>query len=429
MLGLYRTFLNHSESRLRRFLHKRLARGKEDGERIGEREGLATMERPAGRLLWVHGASVGEAQSALILIRQLIEQAEGDDFHVMVTTGTVTSARFLQDRLPERCFHQFYPLDHPDWVEKFLNHWTPDAALWMESELWPNMVQAVHARDIPAAMVNARLSDRSFKMWKWIKGDIKTLLRCFNLILTQSEEAKERFGTLGGLDVRYTGNIKYSAAPLPCDDEDLKQFQVAVNQRPLWIYASTHKGEEEIACDVHQILKGAMDDVLTVIVPRHPERGDAIAEVIKAQGLSFSRRSEGQRVPRAEDDIYLADTMGELGLFYRAAPLACIGRSLSDDGGGGHNPIEAAQLHCGVLHGPNIQYQRDFFAEMNGAGAALQIDDAAHLAQTLQRFLSAPDELQKFRDTAYKFTRGKHGVVDHVMKQLSPLLQEVLHKL
>ncbi|MDB2682980.1 3-deoxy-D-manno-octulosonic acid transferase [Alphaproteobacteria bacterium] len=424
MLGLYKVVSKHSESRLNAFLQKRLERGKEDAARIGEREGVATMARPEGALIWVHGASVGEAQSALILIKRLLERAHGKDVHVMITTGTMSSAGFLQDRLPEGCFHQFYPLDHPSWVAKFLDHWQPDAAIWMESELWPNMLLAVQERNIPAVMVNARLSDTSFKRWKWLKGDIKKLLQSFDLILTQDGEAKERYEKLGASSVQNIGNIKYSAVPLKKDDEALSALRVAVGNRPLWVYASTHQGEEEIALQVHQVLKASLPDVLTVIVPRHVERGEKIEDLIADNGLTYTRRSYSDAVPGASDDIYLADTMGELGLFYRLAPIACIGRSLSDDGGGGHNPIEAAQLHCGVLHGPNIQYQRDFFAEMDAEGAAMQVDEAAHLAQVLERLLSDSDALQEFRDRAFGFTQSKGGVVEDVLGELTPILQK-----
>ncbi len=426
MLGLYKTVLNHSETRLQAFLNKRLERGKEDAARIGERQGIATKPRPEGRLLWVHGASVGEAQSALILIRKILDHGRGKNLHVMITTGTKSSAGFLEGRLPEGCFHQFYPLDHPAWVARFLDHWKPDGVVWMESELWPNMLMDMKERGIPAAMVNARLSDKSYKRWRWIRSDARKILGCFDLVLTQNDEAAQRYEALGARKVVCTGNVKYSAKSLDCDKGDLEAMRVATSGRPLWVYASTHKGEEEIACQVHGILKKSFDDLLTIIIPRHPERGDDIEAVIQNYNLTYSRRSKGQITPQQEDDIYLADTMGELGLFYRLAPVACIGRSLSDDGGGGHNPVEAAQLHCGVLHGPRVQYQLDFFADMDDAGAAIQVNGSQQLAQQLQRLLNDSDALQDFRDRAYKFTQNKGGIAEAIMENLSPLLTKVL---
>lgn len=422
MLKLYHALTKRAEKTLTQILEKRVLRGKEDETRLGERKGFASRKRPQTPLIWLHGASVGEAQSALILIKALLNKHQ--NIHILVTTGTKTSAALMEKNLPERAFHQYYPLDHPDWVDQFLDHWRPDLALWMESEIWPNMLMGIKRRAIPAALINARLSRKSYKYWRLAGNAAKHLLSSFSLILAQTEQAASYFEALGAQKVIYTDNIKYSAAPLSCDEKDLAQFNAHVRARPLWLFASTHAGEEEMAARVHEILKANIPDVLSVIVPRHPERGAAIHDLLKSSGLNSLMRGEEKALPTADTDIYIANTLGELGLFYRAAPIACIGRSFSDDGGGGHNPVEAAQLNCAVLHGPNVQNLEDIYDEMDSAMAALQCDDEHALVSHLQRLISEPNALLQQQKYGTKFAQDKNKVLMRVMQALTPILVE-----
>ncbi|MEZ5919450.1 MAG: glycosyltransferase N-terminal domain-containing protein [Alphaproteobacteria bacterium] len=211
MLNLYQWATRHSETLLRAVLKKRVAGGKEDPARLNEREGVANWARPEGQLLWLHAASVGEAQSALILIEKLL--ALNPALHILVTTGTVTSAQLMEKKLPERAFHQFYPLDHPRWVTRFLDHWRPNMVLWMESELWPNMLSEIGKLSIPCALINARLSPRSYKRWRAFRHSAEALLRTFDVILTQTPQDKDYYDTLGAPQVIAAGNLKYSAHP------------------------------------------------------------------------------------------------------------------------------------------------------------------------------------------------------------------------
>ncbi len=420
MIKLYHSITKSGEKPLTWLLKWRTAKGKEDSTRLHERMGSPQTPRPDGPLVWVHAASVGEAQSTLILIERLLR--DNENLHILLTTGTLSSAQFLSPKLPSRCIHQFYPLDHPDWVAKFLDHWKPQLALWMESELWPNMLAAIRARNIPAALVNARLSAKSYKSWNLFKAAAQELLSTFSLILAQTERDEAYFADLGAGNIVVTDNLKYSAKPLHGEDEHLRALSGAALGRKIWVYASTHEGEEYIACRLHQILKNKIPDLLTIIVPRHPERRDDIIKTIESHRLKYTVRGPGLIPPGEDADIYLADTFGELGLFYRLAPLACIGRSFSNDGGGGHNPIEAAQLHCAVLHGPNVQFQQDIFDEMNRAGAALRISDEAHFRQTLERLLNDDAALTELQEKAAAYAAGKTAVIERVMEGLTPLL-------
>lgn len=403
---------------LRLLLSRRARRGKEDPVRLSERMGVAGRPRPPGPLLWLHAASVGEAQSALILLDALM--AGEPDLRVLVTTGTVTSAGLMERRLPPGAIHQYAPLDHPGWVQAFLDHWRPDRVLWMESELWPNMLAALRERRIPAALINARLSPRSVRRWNYLRGMIAELLSGFTVILTQTDDDAANFRSLGAHNVIATGNLKYAAAPLPVDDAALAALLPAIHARPLWVYASTHDGEEDLACRLHTALRAALPDLLTVIVPRHPERRDAIMQTIARHNLPARLRStDGQ--PQNGDAIYVADTMGELGLFYRLAAVACIGRSFSSDGGGGHNPIEAAQLGCAVIHGPHVQNLQALFDDMNNAGAALRLADEADFEAQLRRLLTDSRACDALRDKGAAFVGAKAQILPCVLQNLSLL--------
>ncbi|PJB71040.1 MAG: 3-deoxy-D-manno-octulosonic acid transferase [Alphaproteobacteria bacterium CG_4_9_14_3_um_filter_47_13] len=420
MLGLYSSLMGASTFFLRALLNRRCRQGKEDPLRLEERMGVAGRERPEGALVWFHGASVGESQSMLILIDALLEQYP--TLNILVTTGTVTSAGLMEKRLPQQAFHQYYPLDHPQWVEKFLAHWQPDLALWMESEIWPNMLRAMQKQKIPAAIVNARLSPQSFKRWKLAAGEIGKLLEAFSVCLTQTEEDAVFFRRLGAQNVIVSDNLKYSSAPLSYDEDDLKKLKTALGDRPLWLYASTHDAEEEIACRLHKHLQKKIPDLLTVIVPRHPERRDDIFKACEKYGLRIKLRGLSKKLPEAKDNIYIADTMGELGLFYRLSPIACIGRTFSHDGGGGHNPIEAAQLNCAVLHGPRIQNLAQVFEEFDRAGAALPVKTEKEFETRLERLLTDHDGMEAIQNKAHNFAQDKAKVLATVLKILSPLL-------
>jgi 3-deoxy-D-manno-octulosonic-acid transferase len=421
LFSLYRAVTRVSAPVLGALLHFRLRRGKEDGMRIGERRGVASRARPHGPLVWIHAASVGEAQSALILLDSIKTRLAGA--HVMVTTGTLTSAVLMERRLPAFAFHHFVPLDHPAYTARFLDHWHPDLALWMESELWPNMLHDIARRGIPAILLNARLSDRSFARWGFAPGFARQLLSAFSLILAQSKEDARRFESLGAANVAITNNIKYSASPLHVDDLAFSTLRLAVQERPLWVYASTHAGEEKLGCDMHKRLKEIWPDLLTILVPRHPERREDVAAACFESGLKFALRSQSLALPGPDDDIYIADTLGELGLFYALSPISMIGRSFSNDGGGGHNPVEAAQFGCAVLTGPNNQYQRGLYDGMAEHGAVLECKTPEDLFAHLRDLLANPGHLDEQRKKSRTFVENSDDVITLVLNALAPYLK------
>ncbi len=420
-MKFYRAITGVSAPVLSALLALRLRAGKEDPARLDERKGIASLPRPDGLLYWVHAASVGEAQSALILIDALLN--DNPRLTVMVTTGTVTSAEMMARRLPPRAFHQFYPLDHPAWVARFLDYWKPAMAFWMESELWPNMLGEVKSRFIPAALVNARMSKRSFANWDKARRLIADILGAFSIVLAQSQEDGFAYRALGARHVVVTDNLKFSAAPLPADAQNLRSLEAATQARPLWVYASTHAGEETLACHVHSALKNAIPGLLTIIVPRHPHRRDEIAGVCSAENMKFTMRGDTHILPSRDDDIYVVDTMGELGALYRLSSIAMVGRSFSNDGGGGHNLIEPAQLGCAVLTGPHVQNQQKVFDEMDIADAIRQVHTEAELTQALLELFQQPDMREAAINRARQYAAKKAGVLERVMETLSPIVQ------
>ena len=408
---------------LRLILKKRLSKGKESQSRYLEKASVIKKARPPGTLIWVHGASVGEAQSALILVNKITQSYP--NINVLMTTGTLTSATLMEKKLPPNAFHQFYPLDHPQWVQKFIQHWQPDAVLWMESELWPNMLSAIKDAQIPAALINARMSEKSFQTWKKIPSLANKTISTFNRILCQTPTDQGYYNALGAADTLVTDNLKYSATPLSCDQDDLETLRKSITDRPVWLYASTHDGEEQIACELHRKLAKEIPALLTIIVPRHPERRDEIRSTCSTDDLNLKFRGENKAPPSNTDQIYIADTLGELGLFYSVSPVACIGRSLSNDGGGGHNPIEAAQQNTAVIHGKNIQNLQDIYDEMDNENAAICVDTPQDLYDTIRELLLNKDKLKEAQQKALIFSRKKVGVIDVVMTELFPILYKL----
>lgn len=416
LLTLYRLMMQASTPLLGAYLQKRLRAGKEDPARTHERRGNPARPRPAGALLWFHAASVGESLSLLALVVRV--RRDYPQASVMVTTGTVTSAALMADRLPEGAFHQYIPVDHPRWVASFLDHWQPDAVFWAESELWPNMLMALRARHIPAVLLNARMSQESFQRWRYARGTIGRMLSAFGLCLAQNAAEAERLTALGAASVRVSANLKYAAQPLPCDDAALAALRAEAGARPLLLWASTHAGEEVRAFTLHKHLAVVHENVLTIVVPRHPARAAEIAAAAEAAGIPLARRSRGDKLP--DKGIYLADTMGELGLFYRLCPLVVMGGTFADIGG--HNPIEPGQYGCTVFWGPVGYNFLTVLEDFRSAAAIVEVADETALAAQVSAALAAPQEYKIFGDNAARMTAEKAGVLDGIMQDIAPVL-------
>ncbi|MCL2469926.1 MAG: 3-deoxy-D-manno-octulosonic acid transferase [Alphaproteobacteria bacterium] len=406
------------------YLFTRKRRGKEDGARFQERLGIASKPRPAPptRLVWCHGASVGEALSILILIKKLREKYK--DWVFLVTTGTIASAAVAAKVLPQDVIHQYVPVDRWSYVQRFLNHWRPDLALWVESEIWPNMLTALAQRNIPVILLNGRISQRSCERWLLARGWIRKLLGTFTIALVQTPEDQYRFHTLGMDGAVAIGNLKYAAEPLGYDENAYSSLAALMEGRLVWLMASSHEGEEEIAIAVHKKLQRSWPQLLTLIAPRHPQRGAAIEQQILEAGLSCVRRSSQAPLEKTTQ-IYLADTIGEMGLFYRLGRVCCLAGSFT---WGGHNPVEPAKLGCAVIFGPCMNHFKEMAQDMLEAGAALEIHDASSLARAVMFLLAAPDETQALAARAATWVKRKEGILDTTLDILDPFFHEADYK-
>jgi 3-deoxy-D-manno-octulosonic-acid transferase len=396
-------------------LKRRQKRGKEHPERLSERLGQASMPRPKGPLIWVHGASVGEMLAAI----SLIERLRARDFAVLVTSGTVTSAALAEQRLPNGVLHQFIPLDAPRFVRRFLDHWRPGLALFVESDLWPNLICSSANRKIPMIIINGRLSERSFKRWRRVPGVIAALLNRFDLCLAQSAADGERYTKLGAPRVNATGNLKLDVPAPPADEAALRRLRDVVGKRPVVVAASTHAGEEAAVIGAHRRLRAKFPALLTIIVPRHPARGESIADSAKVVGLSVALRSRRAQ-PMPDIGVYIADTLGELGLMYRLAPIVFMGGSLASHGG--QNPIEAIRHGAAIIHGPHVWNFAEIYAALDTARGAQPVADEEALVARLGAWLADPAARQAAAEAATATIKKLGGALDRTWAALDPYL-------
>src|SRR5450631_185823 len=399
-------------------IKRRLNQGKEDPLRIGERRGMSRDVRPHGPLVWIHGASVGEVLAAAALIERL----RALDLRILLTSGTVTSAAIVAKRFPADIIHQYVPYDSPRYVARFLDHWRPSLALFIESDLWPNLILASAARRLPMVLINGRMSQRSFPRWRRMAGTISALLGRFDVCLAQSRVDAERFSALGSRNVVTTGNLKLDVAAPSADPAKLERLMAVTRGRPVIVAASTHPGEEEILIEAHRTLAGFFPSLLTVIVPRHSNRGETVARMVEASGLHGALRSR-EELPTAATDIYIADTMGELGLFYRLAPIVFMGGSLIEHGR--QNPVEAVKLGAAVVHGPHVFNFTDVYEALDGAGGARRADTQEALVKQLGQWLADPAARDLSIAAAERVVVQLGGALDRTLAALEPYLLQL----
>lgn len=395
-------------------LAARARRGKEAAHRLGERLGRAGVTRPDGALVWLHGASVGEGLSLLPLVERI--RATRPELVVLVTSGTRTSAELLARRLPPGVIHQYAPVDAPRAVAGFLDHWRPDLGLFAESELWPNLILAARRRGTRLALVSARMTEASARGWARRPAAARAILGAFDAILAQDALSQARIEALGG---RVAGrlNLKRLGAPLAADADEVAALKAAFGDRRIVLAASTHPGEEILIATAVGRMAG---DPLPIIAPRHPERGDAVAAELRRAGFSVARRSAPAE-PVDRIDVYLADTLGEMGLFLRLADVVVMGGGFCP-GVGGHNPLEAAQLGAGVLSGSQVFNHADLYDEMVAAGAAVIVRDSTELERELTALLAAPKALREFGAKACAYASAQAGRFEEGWRVIAPML-------
>ena len=388
-------------------LARRAKAGREDPERIGERLGRTSRPRPPGPLVWLHGVSVGESLSLLALVEALAERRH--DLTLLVTSGTRTSADLLARRLPAGVLHQYAPVDTPGATRCFLDHWRPDAGIFAESELWPNLIEGARRRGVRLALVSARITKATAGSWSRVPRTARRLLSAFEILLPQDPASADRLIALGGTCGEIL-NLKRAGSPLPFDPQALEVLRRAAANRPVILAASTHPGEEDLIAQAADGL-GA----LLVIAPRHPERGEAIA-----RDLGAPRRALGQ-VPGPGDAIWIADTLGEMGLLFRLADVAVMGGSFPG-GIGGHNPLEPARLGTPLITGPDIANSADVYAEMLDEVCALLARDGTDLRRKLAGLVADPVLRRRMREAALAYAGRQGQALETALEAIASLL-------
>jgi 3-deoxy-D-manno-octulosonic-acid transferase len=395
-------------------LARRAKAGKEDPARTAERLGRSKAARPEGPLVWLHGVSVGESLSLLPLIAAL--KAARPDLRILVTSGTVTSAEVLAKRLPAGVIHQYAPIDAPGAAARFFDHWRPGAALFVESELWPNLIVAAKARGVKLALISGRMTEASAKGWARAPGTARALLQAFDLVLPQDAAAEARLGSLGATTGGHL-NLKLVGDAPPVNAQLAAALKA--DGRRIVLAASTHPGEEPLIAEAFRAATAGAPALL-IIAPRHPDRGPAVAEALRSAGFAVARRAAGEALTPATT-AYVADTLGELGAFYAAADAVVLGGSFAP-GIGGHNPLEAARLGCAIVTGPHVFNAREIYAEMFALAAAIEAADGAALARHIAGLLANPVLARRIGEAALDYAGCQGAALDAAMALIEPLL-------
>ena len=413
MIRLYAAVTVLAWPLIRLIMWQRVKQGKEDGQRIGERFGRISTPRPTGPIIWVHAASVGETVSILSLVERLL--ADFQLANVLITTVTRSSAEILEKNLSGKLFHQFIPIDRPGEINSFLDHWDPDVAIWVESELWPNLLTAVQGRGVPTFLVQGRISEKSFRHWRFFRRLVQPLLEGFSRVLVQTPGDADRYRALGAVEPVVTGSLKYSSAPLKTDKVELAQMRLRLGGRPCWVAASVHPGEFSLLCDAHVIIKRRFPNLLTIVVPRHPIAGASMERSSLDADISVAVRSRAEEITE-ETEIYIADSFGELGIFYALCPIAFVGGSLVPHGG--QNPLEAIQLGCVALVGPHMFNFSQIVSDLASEDALVSVGSAASLADKISEFLESPDFLTELRSKQKSAISARDHILDDVYARI-----------
>jgi 3-deoxy-D-manno-octulosonic-acid transferase len=391
-------------------LRRRAACGKEDAARLGERLGHAGAARPDGALVWLHGVSVGEATSLLPLVMAL--RASRPDLAVLVTSGTITAAEMLARRLPDGVIHQYLPLDTPRAVQRFLDHWRPGLAIFVESELWPNLLQEAHTRGVKLALLSARMTEESARGWARFPVAAHAIFSAFDLVLPQDDATAERVRRLGAIPGPKL-NLKLAGDPLPVDELELARLRKAAAGRKVVLAASTHPGEDELVVEAFHAAVHDPAEALLILAPRHPDRGPDLAA-----RFNGTRRGAGEA---PSGPIHIADTLGELGLFFRLADVVVMGGAFLPDIGG-HNPLEPARIGRPILTGPHAFNAAEPYADLIADAAAIEAADAPSLARHIRGLLDNPAIARRMGEAALSYANRQSAALDAALDRLEPLL-------
>lgn len=405
------------------FLLVRLSKGKEDKARFFERLGIASVKRPKGNIIWLHCASVGEANSVFPLIEEIEEKYKNLNF--LITTGTVSSAKTVKRKLEDKpnLIHQYIPVDSYICVKLFLLKWQPKLAIYVESELWPNLITLTSNSGCDILLINARISDNSFEKWQKFPALLSAMANPVNKVIAQTDDDKTKFEKLGFKNLLLLDSLKYAAKKLPNNAKEFGNIVNNIGNRKTFLAASTSDNEEEIIIKTHKNLSGEINRLLTIIAPRHPERLDEIIDICKMNGLRYAIRSRNEEI-KENTQIYICDTLGELGILYRACSVVFIGGSLNKRGG--QNPIEPANLNCAIISGDKVKNFRSVYAEFKNRKAAIIISDQQQLEKELLILLANKNLRKEISNNAKELVESKRNIIEKYITEIEPYLKPVI---
>lgn len=401
------------------YLFFRVLKKKEDKSRLKERLGNPSKARPQGHVIWLHAVSLGEANSALILVEELLKFTP--NISILFTTTTINSAAIISAKLPNfkgRVIHQYLPVDSYFCVKNFLNFWQPRAVIFIESEIWPNMIFEAHKMGVLAFLVNARISKKTFAKWHFAKKIGFEIFDYFAVIFAQMKEDQDRLAKLTSQEVLFYGNLKSQAQVLVPNLEKLDWLKSQIGTRNFWVAASTHAGEEEIVIEAHQRLKKDFPDLLTIIIPRHPARAEEVKNLFGE--IKFAQRSKNENIASATE-IYLADSLGELGTFYSLADFAFIAGSLLEIGG--HNPFEAIKLECAVISGRGVFNFKEVYQNLENEKACIMVESNAHnLAGAVKKLLQDKNACEDMSRKALEVTKNSDNIAKKIVSKIDQMI-------
>jgi len=394
------------------YLRIRILNNKEDVNRINERYGIASQKKKEGKLIWFHAASIGESLSIITLIKEIQKK---NSSQILVTTGTKSSAQLIKQKLNKKITHQFIPLDNPLFIERFLSYWRPSIGIFVESEIWPNLILKSKEKKIKLIIINGRMTSKTFKRWSVFSSVSRKIFSCFDDCFTQNNDSLIHYQKLGVNKACHTGNLKFTSSPNKIDVKAKNKIKKIFEGRKIFVAASTHPGEEDIILDITKEIRSVRKEFISVIIPRHPNRKSFIKNQVLEKVIL---RSQSKKIKK-DTSIYIADTLGELELFYSIADFIFIGGSFVNHGG--QNPIEASYYGKLIHHGKFIQNFTDVYSILKKSHITKLVKSPQELVRHIQKNYDKPKKLSK-KNRLYKLNLKSQNILKKNISLLNKYL-------
>ena len=393
----------------------RLLKRKEHPTRFKEKFSIHTKKKLAGKLIWFHGASVGEILSIIPLIKKL--EKENSVKQILVTSNTLSSSKILSDFKLKKTIHQFFPIDTNHHSNKFLNYWKPSISIFIDSEIWPNMLYNIKKRSSSLVLMNARITSKSFKKWKIFSLSARKIFQKFDICLSSNLRSKNYLKSLGAKNIKYIGNLKFSQTEDSKTDlnKDIKKFFIT---KKIWCASSTHNSEEKICAETHKKLKTKYKNLLTIIIPRHVHRANEIKKEIQKLNLRVHIHNPKNKID-PQTDIYLVDSFGQTKSFFKICKTVFLGGSIIEHGG--QNPLEAVRYGCNVVHGPNVWNFEEIYSLLKKNEVSNKIMNSSQLTAKIDKILNMKTNSRnieiKIKKLGDKILNSTFNEIDYFINQ------------